>query len=62
MQNGMFNTAQEALGFYNNSKGFFPQQINVNSTFYELLNLTDSEQAGTVTFLKTLTNKAHTKK
>ena len=62
MHNGMFNTLEEVLRFYNNPKGFFPHQINVDSTFNKPLNLTDSEQADIIAFLKTLTDKAFVKK
>ena len=62
MHNGMFNTLEEVLRYYNNPKGFFPHQINVDSTFNKPLNLTDSEQADIIAFLKTLTDKAFVKK
>lgn len=62
MHNGMFNTLEEVLRFYNNPKGFFPHQINVDSTFNKPLNLTDNEQADIIAFLKTLTDKAYVKK
>lgn len=59
MHNGMFATLEEVLRYYNNAKGFFPHQINLDATFKNGLNLTPKEQADIVAFLKTLTDKAY---
>jgi cytochrome c peroxidase len=61
MHNGMFTTLEEVLRFYNNPKGFFPHQINLDSSFNKPLNLTTKEQSDIITFLKTLTDKAYIK-
>ncbi|MCY7293241.1 MAG: cytochrome-c peroxidase [Ferruginibacter sp.] len=62
MHNGMFATLEEVLRYYNNPKGFFPHQINLDTTFKNGLNLTAKEQADIISFLKTLTDKAYVKK
>jgi cytochrome c peroxidase len=62
MHNGMFATLEEVLKYYNNPKGFFPHQINIDSTFKNELALTAKEQADIISFLKTLTDKAYIKK
>ncbi len=59
MHNGIFATLEEVLRYYNNPKGFFPHQINLDPTFKKALNLTQKEQADIVSFLKTLTDKAY---
>lgn len=61
MHNGVFNTLAEVLRYYNNPKGFFPHQINIDTTFNNALNLTLQEQADIISFLKTLTDKAYLK-
>ncbi len=62
MHNGMFATLEEVLRYYNNPKGFFPHQINLDTTFNNGLNLTTKEQADIISFLKTLTDKVYVKK
>jgi cytochrome c peroxidase len=62
MHNGIFNTLEEVLRFYNNPKGFFPHQINLDTTFNKPLGLTTQEQNDIIAFLKTLTDKAYVKK
>ena len=62
MHNGVFNTLEEVLRFYNNPKGFFPHQINLDSTFNKPLGLTAQEQKDIISFLKTLTDKKFIKK
>lgn len=59
MHNGMFATLEEVLRYYNNPKGFFPHQVNIDSSFNKPLNLTEREEADIVSFLKTLTDKAY---
>jgi cytochrome c peroxidase len=62
MHNGMFTTLEEVLRYYNNPKGFFPHQINLDSSFNKPLNLTSKEQSDIIIFLKTLTDKVYVKK
>ncbi len=62
MHNGIFNTLEEVLRYYNNPKGFFPHQINLDTTFNKPLGLTTQEQNDIIAFLKTLTDKAYLKK
>lgn len=62
MHNGMFATLGEVLRFYNNPKGFFPHQVNLDSTFNTGLQLTSKEQKDIISFLKTLTDKVYVKK
>lgn len=61
MHNGMFATLEEVLHFYNNPKGFFPHQINIDPSFKKPLNLSPKEQSDIIAFLKTLTDKAYLK-
>jgi cytochrome c peroxidase len=61
MHNGMFATLEEVLRYYNNPKGFFPHQVNIDTTFSKPLNLSAKEQSDIITFLKTLTDKAYKK-
>ncbi len=61
MHNGIFKTLEEVLRYYNNPKGFFPHQINLDTTFSKPLGLTIKEQADIISFLKTLTDKAYIK-
>jgi cytochrome c peroxidase len=62
MHNGMFATLEEVLRYYNNPKGFFPHQINLDSSFNKPLNLTAKEQSDIILFLKTLTDRVYVKK
>ena len=62
MHNGIFNTLEEVVRYYNNPKGFFPHQINLDTTFNKPLGLTELEQKDIVAFLKTLTDKKFIKK
>ncbi len=61
MHNGMFATLEEVLRYYNNPKGFFPHQVNIDTTFSKPLNLSAKEQSDIIAFLKTLTDKAYRK-
>ena len=61
MHNGMFATLEEVLRYYNNPKGFFPHQVNIDTTFNKPLNLSAKEQSDIIAFLKTLTDKAYRK-
>jgi cytochrome c peroxidase len=62
MHNGIFKTLDEVVSYYNNPKGFFPHQINLDATFNKPLGLTEQEQKDIVAFLKTLTDKAYVTK
>ena len=59
MHNGMFATLKEVLRYYNQPKGFFPHQINMDQRFEKGLNLSDQEQSDIIAFLQTLTDKAY---
>jgi cytochrome c peroxidase len=61
MHNGMFATLEEVLRYYNNPKGFFPHQVNIDTNFDKPLNLSAKEQSDIIAFLKTLTDKAYKK-
>lgn len=61
MHNGMFATLEEVLRYYNNPKGFFPNQVNIDTTFNKPLNLSAKEQSDIIAFLKTLTDKVYKK-
>ena len=62
MHNGMFATLEEVLHYYNEPKGFFPHQENLDSIFKKGLRLNAREQADIIAFLKTLTDKAYIRK
>ena len=57
----MFATLEEVLRYYNNPKGFFPHQVNIDTTFNKPLNLSAKEQSDIIAFLKTLTDKVYKK-
>ncbi len=59
MHNGIFLTLEEVLHYYNEPKGFFPHQENIDPLFNKGLKLTAREQADIISFLKTLTDKAY---
>jgi cytochrome c peroxidase len=61
MHNGMFSNLEEVLRYYNNPKGFFPHQVNMDTIFNKPLNLTPKEQSDIISFLRTLTDKAYRK-
>jgi cytochrome c peroxidase len=61
MHNGMFSTLEEVLRYYNNPKGFFPHQVNIDTNFNKPLNLSTKEQSDIIAFLKTLTDRAYKK-
>ncbi|MEJ7609916.1 MAG: cytochrome c peroxidase [Ferruginibacter sp.] len=62
MHNGMFATLEEVLRYYNEPKGFFPHQVNLDPVFNKGLNLSSPEQADIISFLRTLTDKAYVRK
>ena len=57
MHNGMFQTLEEVVEYYNNPGAFVLSPINIDSTLAEPLSLSRQEKADLVAFLKTLTDK-----
>lgn len=57
MHNGMFQTLEEVVEYYNNPGAFVLNPINIDSTLSEPLSLSQQEKADLVAFLKTLTDK-----
>lgn len=57
MHNGMFQTLEEVVEYYNNPGAFVLNPINIDSTLSEPLSLSKQEKADLVAFLKTLTDK-----
>ena len=62
MHNGMFATLEEVLRYYDQPKGFFPHQENMDPMFDKGLKLSEEEQADIISFLRTLTDKAYVRK
>lgn len=56
MHNGMFNTLEEVVEFYDNPYKFVPQPINIDSLMIEPLHLTAQEKEDLVEFLHSLTD------
>lgn len=59
MHNGMFETLDQVLAYYNAPGHFVDGAINIDSTLREPLRLTPAEKKDIVAFLKTLTDKAY---
>lgn len=57
MHNGMFQTLEEVIDYYNNPGAFVLNPINIDSTLSVPLGLNKQEKADLVAFLKTLTDK-----
>jgi len=57
MHNGMFQTLEEVVEYYNNPGAFVLNPINIDSTLSEPLSLSKQEKSDLVAFLKTLTDK-----
>lgn len=57
MHNGIFNTLEEVVEYYNNPYLIVEQPINLDSIMIEPLNLTDEEQSDLVEFMLSLTDK-----
>jgi cytochrome c peroxidase len=56
MHNGMFNTLDEVVEYYNNPYKFVPKPINVDSLLVKPLNLSTQEKSDLVAFMKALTD------
>jgi cytochrome c peroxidase len=61
MHNGMFKTLEEVVEFYNNTRDFVKNPINIDSSLAKPLGLSHQEKADLVNFMKTLTDKQYAK-
>ncbi len=59
MHNGMFETLDQVLAYYNTPGHFVDGAINIDSTLKGPLKLTPAEKKDIIAFLKTLTDKAY---
>ncbi len=59
MHNGMFNTLEEVVEYYNDPQKFVPDAINIDDALKTPLGLTDKEKKDIITFLRTLTDKKY---
>lgn len=57
MHNGMFQTLEEVIDYYNNPGAFVLNPINMDSTMGAPIGLNKQEKADLLAFLKTLTDK-----
>lgn len=57
MHNGMFQTLEDVVEYYNNPGSFVLNPINIDSTLSEPLSLSKQEKTDLVAFLKTLTDQ-----
>lgn len=57
MHNGMFQTLEEVVGYYNNPGALVLNSINMDKRVEVPLGLTRQEKADLVAFLKSLTDK-----
>lgn len=62
MHNGMFNTLEEVMDYYNDPARFVPNAINIDDALKTPLGLTEKEKKDIIAFLKTLTDKKFIKK
>jgi len=62
MHNGMFETLEEVVEYYNNTQKIVPNSVNIDHALREPLGLSKQEQKDIVAFLKTLTDKRYVKK
>ena len=58
MHNGMFSTLEEVVDYYNDTKKYVPNPVNIDPSLMNPLGLNDQEKKDLVAFLKTLTDKA----
>jgi len=56
MHNGMFETLEEVVDYYDNPYDFVEKPINIDSIMLEPLNLTDEEKMDLVHFMESLTD------
>jgi len=59
MHNGMFQTLEQVLAYYNAPGHFVDNQLNIDPTLAKPLGLTPKEKKDIIAFLKTLTDKAY---
>ena len=59
MHNGMFETLDQVLSYYNTPGHFVDHPINIDPTLAKPLGLTPKEKKDIIAFLKTLTDKAY---
>jgi cytochrome c peroxidase len=62
MHNGMFNTLEQVIEYYNNPKKFVSSAVNTDVLLQKTLGLTANEKKDLIAFLKTLTDKRYLKK
>lgn len=62
MHNGMFNTLQEVIAYYNNPIAKIPNAINTDTLLHKPLLMSDNEMIDLEEFLKTLTDPSFVKK
>jgi len=62
MHNGMFNTLEQVIEYYNNPEAFVGYPKNIDADLAIPLRLTKQEKADLVAFLHTLTDKKYIKK
>jgi len=59
MHNGMFETLEEVVDYYDNPYDFVSNPINIDTLMIEPLGLTDEEKAAIVAFLESLTDERY---
>ncbi|MEJ7626357.1 MAG: cytochrome c peroxidase [Ferruginibacter sp.] len=62
MHNGMFQTLEQVLAYYNAPGHFIDNAINIDSTLMKPLGLSPKEKKDIIAFLKTLTDKAYVRR
>lgn len=62
MHNGMFNTLDEVIEYYNDPRIFVQQPINMDQSLNKPLGLSEKEKKDLVAFLKTLTDRRYLKR
>lgn len=61
MHNGMFRSLEEVVDYYNDTKKYVTNSINIDTSLEKPLGLSDIEKKDLVAFLKTLTDKVFEK-
>jgi cytochrome c peroxidase len=61
MHNGMFNTLEAVMEYYNNPQEMVTGSINMDDALKKPLGLTRQEKKDIIAFLKTLTDKKYLK-
>ena len=62
MHNGMFETLEEVIDYYNEPAKFVPNALNADSLIVDQLHLSDEEKAYLVDFLEALTDSTYQKR